>query len=72
MSEESFRSSCDLYMFLLELYMCLGFTPVLPRVTVYLPEPFSYCSSRAMNVWIAISFKSFKIGNFVEITPKRA
>jgi hypothetical protein len=36
MSEESFRSSCDLYMFLLELYMCLGFTPVLPRVTVYL------------------------------------
>jgi hypothetical protein len=36
MSEESFRSSCDLYMSLLELYMCLGFTPVLPRVTMYL------------------------------------
>jgi hypothetical protein len=72
MSEESFRSSCDLFMFLLELYMCLGFTPVLPSVTVYLTEPFSYCSSRAMNVWVAISIKSFTIGNFVEINPKRA
>jgi hypothetical protein len=70
MSEESFRSSCDLYMFLLELYMCLGFTPVLPRVTVYLSEPFSYCSSQSMDVWISI--KSFTIGNFVEINPKRA
>ena len=59
-------------MFLLELYMCLGFTPVLPRVTVYRPEPFSNCSSRAMNVWIAILIKSFTIGNFVEINPKRA
>jgi hypothetical protein len=40
MSKESFRSSCDLYMSLLELYMCLGFTstftPGLSRVTVYL------------------------------------
>jgi hypothetical protein len=37
MSEESFRSSCDLYVSLLELYMCLGFTPeALHRVTVFL------------------------------------
>jgi hypothetical protein len=36
MSKESFRSPCDLYMSLLELYMCLGFTPDLSRVTVYL------------------------------------
>jgi hypothetical protein len=36
MSKESFRSSCDLYMSLLELYMCLGFTPGHSRVTVYL------------------------------------
>jgi hypothetical protein len=35
-SKESSRSSCDLYVFLLELYMCLGFTPDLSRVTVYL------------------------------------
>jgi hypothetical protein len=36
MSKESFRSSCDLYMSLLELYMRLGFTQGLSRVTVYL------------------------------------
>jgi hypothetical protein len=36
MSKESFGSSCDLYMSLLELYMFLGFTPDLSRVTVYL------------------------------------
>jgi hypothetical protein len=36
MSKESFRSSRDLYVSLLELYMCLGFTPDLSRVTVYL------------------------------------
>jgi hypothetical protein len=36
MSKESFRSSCDLYASLLERYMCLGFTPDLSRVTVYL------------------------------------
>jgi hypothetical protein len=36
MSKESFRTSCDLYVFLLELYMCLGFTPDLSRVTVFL------------------------------------
>jgi hypothetical protein len=34
--QRSFRSSCDLCMSLLELYMCLGFTPDLSRVTVYL------------------------------------
>jgi hypothetical protein len=37
MSKESVGSSCDLYMSLLEFYMCLGFTPeVLHRVTVFL------------------------------------
>jgi hypothetical protein len=29
MSKESFRSSCDLQVSLLELYMCLGFTPTI-------------------------------------------
>jgi len=37
MSKESFRSSCDLNVSLLELYLCLGFTPeALHRVTVFL------------------------------------
>ena len=63
MSEESFRSFCDLYMFLLELYMCLGFTlEALRRVAVFLSG----------TVFIAISIKSFTIGNFVEIKSKRA
>ena len=39
MSKESFRSSCDLYVSLLELYMCLVFTPDLSHVTVYLSRP---------------------------------
>ena len=63
MSKESFRSSCDLYMSLLELYMCLGFTPeALHRVSVFLSR----------TVFIAISIKSLTIGNFVEIKSKRA
>ena len=63
MSKESFRSSCDLNVSLLELYLCLGFTPeALHRVTVFLSG----------TVFMAISIKSFTIGNFVEIKSKRA
>jgi hypothetical protein len=66
MSKESFRSSCDLYvsrLYTRGFTLCNG----VPGL-----EPFSYCSSRAMNVWMTISIKSFTIDNFVEINPKRA
>jgi hypothetical protein len=39
MSKESFRSSCDLYVSLLEFYMCLGFTPDPSCVTVSEVDP---------------------------------
>jgi hypothetical protein len=49
MSKESFGSSCDLYMSLLELYMCLGFTPKVLHVPKgYMALELNFVSARTI------------------------
>ena len=54
MSKESFRSSCDLQVSLLELYMCLGFTPT---ISVDGTEGYDWWNSTDIGTTIEKHFK---------------
>jgi hypothetical protein len=51
--------------------MCLGFTPNPACIAVYLSRTI-FILFWYICICVMISMKSFRIGNFVEINPKRA
>jgi hypothetical protein len=52
--------------------MCLGVTPNPSCIVVYLSRTIFISFWYLICICVMISIKSFTIGNFVEINPKRA